>query len=307
MHITNIEKFFLNTILRISLAGVAVILITDLVFFPEDTISISIDITILVACSIAYAIRSRFPTTSVLTIIVIVLLAMVYQCLHVPANTTTSMAIILILGFIGSVMLKGKILISTNTVVFLTMNALFTIQFIDPTLRFTQKMNEMVTVAITYSILFAIVTYASWMLKSSYDRIHHYLIETNGELNQKATEIASQNEELLKMHNNLNAMNAHLEQIVDERTIKIQQQNEILYKYSYANAHHLRGPVARLLGLVNIYGLHPKPDPDFIIEKMADQANEIDAVVKQINIDLDTNTLMQPKGLNGIPSIQKKS
>ena len=136
------------------------------------------------------------------------------------------------------------------------------------------------------------------MLKSSYDRIHNYLIETNGELNQKASEIASQNDELLKMHNDLNAMNAHLEQIVDERTVKIQQQNEILYKYSYANAHHLRGPVARLLGLVNVYGLNPKPDPDFIIEKMADQANEIDAVVKQINVDLDTNTLMQPKGLN---------
>jgi hypothetical protein len=29
------------------------------------------------------------------------------------------------------------------------------------------------------------------------------------------------------------------------------------------------------LGLVNVYQLNPKPDPDFIIEKMADQAHEL--------------------------------
>jgi hypothetical protein len=35
--------------------------------------------------------------------------------------------------------------------------------------------------------------------------------------------------------------------------------------------------------------METQPNPDFFIGKMVDQANEIDAVVKQINLDLDTN------------------
>jgi signal transduction histidine kinase len=291
MHIGNIEQFFLNTILRILLAGVSVVLLTDLVFFPEDTLSLIIDVTILVASLSAYLIRHRFPTAAVLTISLIVLLAMLYQCLAVPVNTTTSLSIILILGFLYSVMLKRKTMWVMQTVTFSAVHGIFIYQFLTPSLRFSEKLNDLITVAITYSILYIIIGYATYVIKSSYDKIYQYLRETNDELQQKATEIAAQNNELLNMHNNLNALNLHLEEIVNERTEKVQLQNEILYKYSYTNAHHLRGPVARLLGLVNVYQLKPRPDPDFIIEKMADQAHEIDAVIKQINIDLDANNL----------------
>ena len=93
----------------------------------------------------------------------------------------------------------------------------------------------------------------------------------------------------MEAQDSLSALNANLENIVNERTAKIQVQNEILLKYSYTNAHHLRGPVARLLGLATIYEMETQPNPDFFIGKMVDQANEIDAVVKQINLDLDTN------------------
>jgi signal transduction histidine kinase len=242
-------------------------------------------------CVGAFIIRHRYPTAAVLTVTQIVLAAMVYQSFVVPVNTTTSLSIILVLGFLYSVMLKGRVMWTMHGITCLAVNAIFLIQFLNPHLRFSQKMNDMVTVTITYSILYFILAYAAGFLKSSYDKIHQYLKETNEELKLKADEISDQNNELLKAHNTLNAMNAHLEEIVNERTDKIKLQNEILYKYSYTNAHHLRGPVARLLGLVNVYNLNPKPDPNFIIEKMADQAHEIDTVIKQINIDLDANNL----------------
>jgi hypothetical protein len=118
--------------------------------------------------------------------------------------------------------------------------------------------------------------------------MHSYLKDTNKELNQKANEIITQNEELLQATDNLHVLNTNLEKIVNERTTRIQIQNEILIKYSYRNAHHLRGPVARLLGLAAIHKLDSSPDHDFIIEKMVDQAHEIDSVIKQINIDLES-------------------
>ena len=60
-----------------------------------------------------------------------------------------------------------------------------------------------------------------------------------------------------------------------------------MIKYSFTNAHHLRGPVARLLGLVAIKRLEPHSDNTFYFNKIEEQAIEIDTVIKQINIDLE--------------------
>jgi hypothetical protein len=54
-------------------------------------------------------------------------------------------------------------------------------------------------------------------------------------------------------------------------------------KYNYSNAHHLRGPVARLLGLASLYEIDTGLEPAFIIEKMVNEAKDIDTVVRQIN------------------------
>ena len=109
----------------------------------------------------------------------------------------------------------------------------------------------------------------------------------NVELISKANEIEAQHEELMQSHESLNELNRNLEKIVMERTQKVHDQNQMLLKYTYTNAHHLRGPVARLLGLINVHKLDPNPDYNFFISKMEDQAMEIDHVVKQINEELE--------------------
>ncbi len=285
----NVEKFFLNTLLKVSIAGILLILISDAFVYPEDTLSIGIDAVVLATCSICYLIRISHPTISVLILTSVVLLAMTYQCFAVPISTTNSLSIILLVGFIHSVMLKGKKLWIMQTVTLVLVCSIFILQATIPGLQYMESRSEMATVVITYSIIFFILTYATRMLKSSYDKIYAHLNQTNTELHQKATEIEAQNEELVQVQAKLNSVNTNLEKIVEERTAKVHAQNEILRKYSYTNAHHLRGPVARLLGLANVYKLEVNPDPDFIITKMVDQANEIDSVIKQINVDLETH------------------
>lgn len=275
MEIKKIEKFFLNTVLIISIAGVFLVLISNLLIFPKDTLSIYISITLLIACIIAYLIRRKYHTAAVLIVSSVALLTMSYQRLTVP-NTTTTLSVVLIVGFVFSVLLKGRLMWIMHGIAFTIINTIFVFH-----------LEDAVTAAITYSTLYFILTYATGVLKSGYDRIHQYLRDTNIQLNEKAKEIEAQNEELLQIQDNLSALNANLEKIVNERTAKIQVQNEALIKYSYTNAHHLRGPVARLLGLASVYKLEPKTNPDFFIEKMVDQAKEIDSVVKQINIDLE--------------------
>jgi signal transduction histidine kinase len=248
--------------------------VSNVLLYPEDTLSISISVMILIAGIIAYLLRQKHPVISVLVVTSVALATMSYQRLTVP-NTTTTLSVVLIVGFIFSVMLKGRIMWIMHGIAFIIINTIF-----------VSLVDDKVTAAITYSILYFILAYATGVLKASYDRIHQYLRDSNIELNEKAKAIEAQNEELIQVQDNLSALNSDLEKVVNERTARIQIQNEVLIKYSFTNAHHLRGPVARLLGLAAIYKLEHDKDPDFFIEKMVDQAHEIDAVIKQINIDL---------------------
>ena len=77
----NIEEFFLNTLLRIAMAGVLLILMADTFLYPEDRVSITLDMTILAACVVSYILRRRYPTGAVLIFTSIILIAMIYQCL----------------------------------------------------------------------------------------------------------------------------------------------------------------------------------------------------------------------------------
>jgi hypothetical protein len=289
MAVKNIETFFLDTLLKICIAGVLLISISDVALYPEDKQSLAIDFLILTACTGAYLVRKKYPTISIFMVTLVVLAAMFYQCLAVPPNTTTSLSIILLVGFIHSVMLRGVAMWTMHVLTYVLILAIFLIQFLNPSQRFSMNLNDVVTVAITYSILFFILTYATAVLKEAYDKIFESLRASHEELHQKATEIAAKNDKLVSAQEKLNAVNSHLETIINERTAKIQVQNEILLKYSYTNAHHLRGPVARLLGLASIYRLDSAQNVDFIVRKMEEQANEIDSVVKKINIELESN------------------
>jgi len=244
---------------------------------------------ILSALILSYIIRNRFPTGAVLIFTSIILASMLYQCLIVPANTTTSLSIILVVGFIFSVMLKGRLLWAAQGVTFLSLMFIFFIQFIKPELRFSTDVKDLATVAITYSILYFVLTYASWVLKLRYDEINKDLKDANAELHQKAVEIEAQNDALLAAQETLNELNRNLEKKVMERTLQIRAQNEMLIKYSYANAHHLRGPVARMLGLASVYKLDPSVDANFLVNKMLDEVHEVDSVVKKLTVELENN------------------
>lgn len=283
----SIEAFFLNTLLRFATAGVFVITVADFLFYPEDRLSTTIDLVILGTCLVCYGIRQHSPNVSMLIFTSVILLSMGYQCLVVPLNTSISLSVILLDGFIVSVMLKGTFKSVMHTLIVSAVMGIFIIQYITPELRFLSNPQEILTVLITYLIVYFNLAYPSSVLKNKYDLINQNLTETNNALTKKTSDMAEQNAELIQAQAELNSLNSNLERILNERMAKIQAQNDQLVRYSYNNAHHLRGPVARLLGLAAVYKIDRTADPDFIIARMVDQAHEIDAVVKLINEDLE--------------------
>ena len=81
-------------------------------------------------------------------------------------------------------------------------------------------------------------------------------------------------------------MNEVLEERVKERTEELEIQNAKLSEYAFINSHQLRGPLSRILGLINLMELDKTMEPEKIIELLRKSGADLDTVVMKI-----TNTL----------------
>jgi signal transduction histidine kinase len=140
-----------------------------------------------------------------------------------------------------------------------------------------------IVILITYGILMGAVMFLKWISETSEDRatqLIHELNQTNEDLIEKNTEIESQNAEILAQTENLNQSQNKLQEayevIEEQKNLLVHQNinlstelvginkdltetnselikhNNELRQFSYTVSHNLRGPVASLMGLINI-------------------------------------------------------
>ena len=69
---------------------------------------------------------------------------------------------------------------------------------------------------------------------------------------QTNTQLTDLNAEISRQKDNLDRINHHLEEIIDERTKDLQVKNKKLSDYSSYLSHQIRGPIATLKGLLNL-------------------------------------------------------
>ena len=101
-------------------------------------------------------------------------------------------------------------------------------------------------------------------------------VNRKAKINKHLTEL---NEQISVQKENLNQINHHLEEIIDERTKDLQVKNKKLADYSLHLSHQIRGPIATLKGLLNL-------ERDRLIEK--------DECIKLMNkcvSDIDENII----------------
>jgi len=89
------------------------------------------------------------------------------------------------------------------------------------------------------------------------------------------TQLTNLNAEVSRQKDNLDRINHHLEEIIDERTKDLQVKNKKLSEYSSYLSHQIRGPIATLKGLMNLEreGLVDQPE---CIKMMNKCVGEID-------------------------------
>ncbi|WP_333818803.1 tetratricopeptide repeat protein [Ohtaekwangia sp.] len=97
-------------------------------------------------------------------------------------------------------------------------------------------------------------------------------------------------EALLKLNVEINKMNENLEMKVQERTDEIARQNQKLIEYAFFTAHEVRGPLARILGLVELARIRElNDDHEEILDRLQEAAVELDEIIRIINRKLESS------------------
>ncbi len=143
------------------------------------------------------------------------------------------------------------------------------------------------------------------------------LQETNQKLQESINDIEAQNEEivaqseelitgqesLIRANQIIEKQKIALEQKVTEVNAELQEANEELVKhnnelqqFSFSLSHHLRGPIARILGLANILRFLPDLPRDGeaaeVIHHIDTSVQELDTVVRELNSIVDIRRAM---------------
>ncbi len=94
------------------------------------------------------------------------------------------------------------------------------------------------------------------------------------------------NQEIMKQKDDLNRINLHLEELIDERTKDLRIKNKKLSEYSAHLSHEIRGPVASMKGLM-ILQTENMIEPHDLISKLNTCIEVIDEKIHRLNESLN--------------------
>jgi hypothetical protein len=121
------------------------------------------------------------------------------------------------------------------------------------------------------------------------DDLNKDLIKVNKDVKEKNEELQASEEELVASGEELRQINESLNLQVQHRTQALINQNKKLLQYAFINAHKVRSPLARILGLVNLIGyeidLNEKGRD--LLRHLNLSANELDDVLKEVRVNLE--------------------
>lgn len=98
------------------------------------------------------------------------------------------------------------------------------------------------------------------------------------------------NKQLFEQRQEILFMNKNLERLVDERTVELEKSNAQLAEYVWTNSHRVRGPIARILGLMQIQankGFNSPEELEKLFTYINHSAEEADAVIREISNRLE--------------------
>ncbi|MTI39172.1 hypothetical protein [Fulvivirga lutimaris] len=145
-----------------------------------------------------------------------------------------------------------------------------------------QKYNVALMIGILSIILLAIFIYRNLTQKRKQNL---QLEKKNAEINSQNEELKSQQETLRTQSDKIAELNTLLEQKVNERTKELLLKNKKLEDYAHYNSHNIRGPLARILGLIHLWETQSiqQSEKEDMLNRIEQSAKELDEMVRKVN------------------------
>lgn len=135
-----------------------------------------------------------------------------------------------------------------------------------------------------FLLAMAFITYGAVTFRRHYDKANSLIQKQNEEAGFKNREIKKKNKELRKKALQIELINQRLNTMVKDKTDRLERQNNQLIEYAFFNSHKVRGPLARIMGLVElIKSTRNSEEKNLYLAKLEESANELDQVVSEIN------------------------
>lgn len=144
-----------------------------------------------------------------------------------------------------------------------------------------------VQTGIDYLVVTTIIVLLVLFIKRKFLFYREQVTNRNRQLKQVAQTLHAQNQELATREEETRAINDNLEALVHERTREMERKNEELAELAFINAHMLRGPVCRIIGLLQLMEKEPGRYDPAQIRHWRQLAEEIDGQIRNINQVLD--------------------
>jgi tetratricopeptide (TPR) repeat protein len=143
--------------------------------------------------------------------------------------------------------------------------------------------------SIVFTLVVSILAYSYYKALVVNRKTKADLLFLNLQIQKQKEELSEQAKNLANANCEITSMNINLERLVEEKTLRILQQRERLIKYAFQNAHSVRGPLARLMGLVGLLKLKEieSVEMPFILNEIEKASDELDSVIKEINTSLE--------------------
>ncbi len=109
--------------------------------------------------------------------------------------------------------------------------------------------------------------------------------------------LVEKNQRIESLHNQLQKTNDNLEKTVAQRTSALKEQNRRLEEYAFMNANDLKGPVARVLGIINLMEMdNLKEDEPLLLAHLKKASIELDQITRSISDTLHSGIVAYEHG-----------
>ena len=130
----------------------------------------------------------------------------------------------------------------------------------------------------------AVLILITFYLKENFLSYRESVELANTQLKEASDKLVDQTRQLHAQEVELSTIRNDLEKIISEKINETQTKAETLKEYAFVNAHHVRAPLARVLGLIDLIELEGKHKPSSdALHKIKRDAQEIDIILRKIN------------------------